>query len=193
MVDTVFIICIVSVPATSDGLQIHGVDKPYRFRYSGRVSRKRVTVIDVAPHDGWRAVTWEGGKAHVRLDAQNRITDVWVEDPTPEKLRKFPLSRIQASVLEASEMLGGGGINNRRYRLKRPARRKLHETFYANVATAYRDAVVRGMQPRKTIVADTGAADATVAAWIMKARKLGYLPPAEPGKVSAGKGARNDV
>jgi hypothetical protein len=41
------------------------------------------------------------------------------------------------------------------------------------------------MLPRKTIVADTGAADATVAAWIMQARKRGFLPPAEPGKVSA--------
>lgn len=72
----------------------------------------------------------------------------------------------------------------RRYRLKRPAGRRLGDRFYANVARAYRDAVARMLNPRQTIAADTGVADATVAAWVMEARRRGHLPPAEPGKVS---------
>jgi hypothetical protein len=156
---------------------------------AGVSEQQWITISGNPDAEGFYEVSWERGEARVRFDdEQNRVTDISIADPTPEKLRRLPLGRIQASAVAFGEMLGGE-IQNPRYRLKRPAKRRLPDTFYRNVATAYSDAVKRGTQPRKTLVADTGAADATVAAWIMKARKLGYLPPAEPGKVSAGKGS----
>jgi len=71
-----------------------------------------------------------------------------------------------------------------RFRLTRPAGKRLDDGFYRDVAHAYQSAVALGLRPRQAIVGDTGAADATVAGWIIEARKRGYLPPAEPGKVT---------
>ena len=72
-----------------------------------------------------------------------------------------------------------------RKRLKRPAGRKLGDDFYQEVAWTYRDAVIRGLDPGKTIAADTGAPASTVNRWIAAARDpaRGYLPPTEPGRV----------
>lgn len=143
-----------------------------------RKAKEWWVVLDGNPRDGWYGVTWESGEARVRLDSASMITDVWIEKPTPEKLRRVPLSRI-----EIAASAGGGA--GRRYRLRRPASRRLTDAFYAKVAFAYTDAAGRGnRKPRKVLADDTGAADATVARWIMEARKRGYLPPAQPGKVS---------
>jgi hypothetical protein len=163
---------------------------------------------------GWLWADWGDGKAWIRFgkdkrDKLTRIVELHVLDPTPEKLRRLPLRRIHA----AATMRGAGlvqlmlalGINEdpppgmlsqpprrgqgqkleRRFRLKRPAGRRLGDEFYKDVAHAYQSAFALGLSPRKAIVQDTGAADATVAAWIMGARKRGHLPPAKPGKVSA--------
>jgi hypothetical protein len=70
-------------------------------------------------------------------------------------------------------------------RLERPAGRRLGPEFYQQVAEVYQDAVSRGLSPRKRMQEDTDAAQDTVASWIKRARKLGYLPKASPGKVSA--------
>lgn len=131
-----------------------------------------------ADSQGWHEVKWEGGSARVKFDSggAGKVTDVWV---APAMLRRLPLARIENTAFAGTDM-----APHARYKLRRPAKRKLGPEFYANVGTAYRAAVARGMQPRKAIVEDTGAADATVAKWIMEARKRGYLPPAEPGKVS---------
>jgi hypothetical protein len=156
-----------------------------------------------APIEQWTHVEWDGGDARVLVargkDGRLAIAAIAVGDPTPEKLRRVPLGRIENALRVLDESVPGGtdllrfpgtmSIGSRspgrRYKLKRPAGRRLDDAFYANVARAYREAVGRGLEPRKTIVADTGAADATVARWVGDARKRGYLPPAEPGKVSA--------
>jgi hypothetical protein len=161
---------------------------------------------------GWIYADWGRGKAWVRFGKDKRdrltgITELHVPNPTPERLRRFPLRRIEA----AATMRGAGlvqlllalGINEpppdlskppppehgmpleRRYRLKRPPGKLLADDFYKDVAHAYQSAVAFGLNPRKTIVGDTGAADATVAGWVLETRKRGYLPPAQPGKVSA--------
>lgn len=159
---------------------------------------------------GWLYADWGTDKAWVRFrkdkrDRLTRITELHVLDPTPERLRRVPLSRIHA----AATMRGAGlvqlvlamGIDaeppdfskppksaldlTRRYRLKRPAGKRLDDPFYKNVAHAYQSAVAFGLNPRKTIVGDTGKADATVAGWVLEARRRGHLPPAKPGKVSA--------
>jgi hypothetical protein len=159
---------------------------------------------------GWLHADWGEGDAWVRFDKDKRdqltrITEIHVVNPTPESLRRIPLKRIQA----AATMRGAGlvqmmlaiGFNQeppesifktrptegmklvRRHRLTRPAGKRLDDEFYKDVAHAYQSAVAFGLNPRKAIVADTGAADATVAAWVMGARKRHYLPPTEPGKV----------
>jgi hypothetical protein len=161
---------------------------------------------------GWVHADWGDGKAWVRFakdrrDKLTRITELHVSDPSPGSLRRIPLKRIQA----AATMRGAGlvqlmlaaGINeqpppdmfsapvpkgmdlSRRFRLKRPAGKRLDDAFYKDVAHAYQSAVAFGFNPRKAIVEDTGAADATVAGWVLEARKRRYLPKARPGRVSA--------
>ncbi len=82
----------------------------------------------------------------------------------------------------------GAGLTkqvSKRYKLKRPAGRRLERDFYREVAHAYQSAVANGENPRKALASDTGSADPTVAAWIQEARRLKFLPKAQPGKVSA--------
>ncbi len=162
---------------------------------------------------GWLHADWGEGKVWVRFgkdkrDRLNRIIELHALDPSPDSLRRIPIKRIHA----AATMRGAGlvqlmlaaGFNEepppgmftapvtrdtgmelaRRHQLKRPPGKRLDDAFYKDVAHAYQSAVAFGLQPRKTIVSDTGAADATVAGWILEARKRGYLPKGQPGKVS---------
>jgi hypothetical protein len=158
---------------------------------------------------GWVEATWSGGKVWVRFETDNenklrRLVELRVPDPTAENLRRIPLSRISTAVAahsslhaalamqynqeppaDLSDAFRGEGVPfPRRYRLKRPATRRLEDTFFENVARAYRDAARRGLNPRQTLAADSGAAADTVASWVQEARRRGYLPPAAPGKVS---------
>lgn len=134
---------------------------------------------------GWHRVTWENGEALVRVD-DGRVAAVQVDEPTPDKLRRFPLRRIENALdaLRDEHARAAASAGGRRYRLRRPPGRRLDDAFYERVARVYRDAVARGLDPRKTMRNDTQAADATVATWVMEARRRGFLPPAQPGKVS---------
>jgi hypothetical protein len=161
---------------------------------------------------GWVHADWGDGGAWVRFakdkrDRLTRIAELHVSDPTPAKLRRVPLRRIHA----AATMRGAGlvqlmlaiGINEQpppgmlsqqpsqgmklehRYKLRWKPRTRIDDDFLADVAHAYQSAVAFGLNPRKAIVEDTGAADATVAGWIVEARRRDKLPKARPGKVSA--------
>jgi hypothetical protein len=95
-------------------------------------------------------------------------------------LAAIPANRLAAVAL--AELL-----SRRRGPLKltRPAKRRLPDEFYYDVSIAYTDAVEAGLNPRKTLAADSGAPADTVARWVGEARKRGHLPPGEPGKVTA--------
>jgi hypothetical protein len=160
---------------------------------------------------GWLHADWGDGHAWVRFgrDEQNkltRITELHLHDPSPELLRRIPLKRIHAAATARGaglvQLMLALGIDqepepgmlatppvrietSERVVLRRPAGRRLDDRFYRDVAAAYRSAVAAGLQPRKAMVEDTRAADSTVAAWVLEARRRGYLPDAEPGKVSA--------
>jgi hypothetical protein len=164
---------------------------------------------------GWVYVDWGNGRAWIRfgLDEHNKLTHVTevhvADEPTTEKLRQIPLGRIGAAVsanaavqlplaigrkeklppdfLSAPPKNFGELVEKHkpRYRLKRPASRRLDDGFFENVARAYRDALSRGLKPRQALAADTGAARDTVAGWILQSRRRGYLPPAPPGKAIA--------
>lgn len=158
---------------------------------------------------GWVEATWPGGKVWARFELDEksrlrRLAELRVPEPTVESLRRIPLGRIEAAVrahsllqvhlairfkeeppVNLSAAFHGAGVSEpRRYRLKRPAARRLEDSFFENVARAYRDAVRRGLHPRKTLAEDTGVAPDTVAGWVLEARRRGYLPPGKPGKVT---------
>jgi hypothetical protein len=158
---------------------------------------------------GWVEATWQGGRVWVRFETDEnrklrRLAELRVPEPTADSLRRIPLARIETAVAAHSPLHvalalrfnetpppdlrdafaeGEGVPFPRRYRLKRPATRRLEDAFYVNVARAYRDAARRGMNPRQTIAADAGAAPDTVAGWVQEARRRGHLRPARPGKV----------
>jgi hypothetical protein len=163
---------------------------------------------------GWVYVDWGSGRAWIRfgLDKHNKlacVTEIHLSEPTAEKLRQIPLGRIAAAIRAnaAVQVPLAIGLNEKlppeflsappekfgelvekhkpRYRLKRPASRRLDDAFFEKVARAYRDALIRGLNPRQTLAADTGAARDTVAGWILQSRRRGHLPPAQPGKAIA--------
>jgi hypothetical protein len=132
-------------------------------------------------------------------------TELWLPKPTQDVLRTIPLSRIENAVNASGYIAFGlvAGHENpspadlaahfrnkkrriaQRVKLERPATRRLSNDFYENVGRAYRSAVAAGRNPRKTLAEDSGTPADTVARWVLEARRRGYLPPAEPGKVSA--------
>jgi hypothetical protein len=163
---------------------------------------------------GWVHADWGEGSAWVRLgkdkhDRLTQITELHALNPTTENLRRIPLRRIHA----AATMRGAGFVQlmlavgfdetpppdmfNKpvtggmdlisRYVLKRPPGKLLDDAFYKDVAHAYQSAVAFGLNPRKAIKEDTGVADATVAGWVLEARKRhpDLLPKTEPGRVKA--------
>jgi hypothetical protein len=145
------------------------------------------------------------GAAPLRIDELN-ITAPWVR-----RHRDLPISRVENAANADANLRAEISLKSKnrapadrnqyvdlaqrttgtrftpelRYRLKRPAKRRLPEGFYAQVARAYLDAVAAGMNPRKTLAADSGVPADTVARWILKARKDGHLPPTTQGKVLA--------
>jgi hypothetical protein len=129
---------------------------------------------------------------------------------TPESIRTVPLRRILLAV-EASESLrdklalrlkepapnpgtiefmqsGSGFLVPEPVpppvKIKRPKGRNLSDEFYATVGEAYRVAVERMENPRTTIAESAGVSNEVAGRWVRQARKRGYLPATEPGKVS---------
>jgi hypothetical protein len=175
---------------------------------------KRLTGLHLEGGPGrWVEAFWrrEGGKersAFLRWE-YDANADWWkpvelrVNNPTRRGLAEIPLFVIEQAVNAAEvilDMLANPGDEaptnlraafaerrnaaRKRRPLRRPSTRALSDDFYRDVAAAYRDAIVRGLPPGKTIAEDTGAPTGTVNRWIAKAREKEYLPPSEPGKVS---------
>lgn len=128
-----------------------------------------------------------------------RVRDIYMRDPTAEKLRDVPVARIEAAVSahtdihewldEANPPAIKPGRRERaakRRRLQRPAGRKLSPEFFKQVADAYQDAVANGLPPTRTLAQDSDTPPGTVNRWIATARhKYKHLPdPEEPGKAS---------
>ena len=160
---------------------------------------------------GWAYVTWRGIEAAIRFEADDKPftlkpIELRVMAPSLDRHRELPLSRIVNAVhadakvrfalllhLDAEQhdpfsmrqmkKAIRGGLAPR-HRLERPARRRLDDDFYASVAQAYADAVAWGMNPRKTLAADSDTPADTVARWISTARGKGYLSGATAGKAS---------
>jgi hypothetical protein len=127
---------------------------------------------------------------------------------TPEALPKIPLRRILLAVAasqslrdklaarlddsapepgETNEFLSAfdGFVVPEPVKIKRPAGRSLSDEFYARVAEAYRAALENGLGPRTTISESAGVSNEVAGRWVRQARKRGFLPETEPGKVSA--------
>ena len=132
---------------------------------------------------------------------------LFVPGLTPESIRTLPLRRILLAVNasdplrddlarrleEPVEPFGtqefydsfSGWPQDELPPLKRPEKRNLPDTFYAEVAARYRDAVLRGLRPRPAIAEAAGVSGEVAGRWIREARRRGYLPATEPGKVRA--------
>jgi hypothetical protein len=160
----------------------------------------------------WRFQQPDEIEAHVRFelrDGRFDAVELRLGEPWLDRLREIPLRRIENAVRASARVQqllrdrydepasGFPGetvfrmgptraeLARDRFKLTRPAKRRLPDEFYYDVSIAYTDAVEAGLNPRKTLAADSGAPADTVARWIGEARKRGHLPPGEPGKVTA--------
>jgi hypothetical protein len=159
---------------------------------------------------GWVHVDWGNGKVWLRFekDAEDKLTRVaglnasGSDELTPDDLRRIPLGRIASAIIAngQTQLMLALGLNEpvpatmfsafsekgidepNRFRLKRPAGRRLEDSFFENVARAYNDALIRGLNPRQTLAADSGNAPDTVAGWVLKAREKDFLPKTRAGK-----------
>ena len=151
--------------------------------------------------------------AYVRFKPDKRggwkLAEIQVKNPSAENLREIPLHRMELAfnaLTEKSEELREefraeldvdltadldtifrDRFKRRppRARLKRPAQRKLDDSFFHKVATAYRAAAIGGLNPVMTIAEEAGVPHSTAARWIAQARERKFLPPSQRGKVTA--------
>jgi hypothetical protein len=160
----------------------------------------------------WRAGAADEIVACVRFTAERpeallALIEIRLLEPSARRHRDLPLGRIENAVNADAETrfqlildmpkeipnndpfeffrvkakISGSRV---RYELARPAKRRLDDGFYADVARAYANAVHFGLNPRKALAVDSGTPADTVARWIREARARGKLSEAEPGKAS---------
>jgi hypothetical protein len=152
-------------------------------------------------HAEWRRADNSSGQAYVylRLAAAERcrIYSIEIRVPTTARLRDVPLARIEAAANArpeirdwAGEAMGEETVERaktqaaKRVKLRAPKSRRLDDAHYELVAAAYRGAVANGLPPAKTLADESGVPQGTVNRWIGEARRRGYLPPGEPGRVT---------
>jgi hypothetical protein len=155
---------------------------------------------------GWVEARWrraDGSKGDVAVRLRPEKAEHWYPAqllltlPTNAKLRDIPLARIESAAnadpaiiewakkgsdpetVEAVEHAAA-----RRPKLKRPRGRRLDDGFYKQVAAAYTGAVANGLDPVKTLAADSDTPQGTIARWIAQARARDYLPQGRPGKAT---------
>jgi hypothetical protein len=129
-----------------------------------------------------------------------------VDPPTAATVRATPFGRIVLAVNASSEIsdalehhlndkvppfsgkffeLFSGFVKEEPIRLRRPRGRNLDDSFYAQVADAYRLAVARGLNPRAAIAEAASVSPDVAGRWIYEARKTrGLIPKTTPGKVT---------
>jgi hypothetical protein len=165
-----------------------------RARFTARDSSEQTAYVRFAP----RGTRW-------------RATELWLRDPSPGLLRALPLNRIERAVNadgsadgQIAFALRAGHTNptpadlpahfkDKRRRimqplkLERPAGRRLDDAFYERVGFVYREAVARGLKPRRAIAEAAGVTSDVAGRWIYEARKRerGFIPKTSPGKVNA--------
>jgi hypothetical protein len=173
----------------------------------------QLELVPVTVHDtpGWLRVSWKRADGSgdsvavactISLQSGRWIIDALLaEEPTSQKLREVPMARIEDAINAAGPAIHEwleqavdrrylelarevAATHAKRRRLKRPAKRRLDDVFFLDVSFAYRDAVYAGLPPAKTLAAESGTPQGTVNRWIATAREKGFLPKAEPGRVS---------
>jgi hypothetical protein len=185
------------------------------YGHAGRPERHLVLVPGPAGRVKvyWRFREPDELTAYVRFAIRDQTStfhaaELRVLEPWLDRYRELPLRRVERGVNadeavsrhlaerynapEPADVAAHFGQTparreqaEQRFRLSRPEKRRLPDSFYVDVATAYRDAVAAGLDPRKTLATDSGTPADTVARWIGQARKHGHLPPGEQGKVTA--------
>ena len=134
---------------------------------------------------------------------------LYLHSPKPDDLRAAPLRRIELAV---NAHKGISDAVRRRLRertaepgtadffrsftgyvkqaepplvLRRPKGKALNDAWYQEVADVYRAAAARGLRPRVAIADAAGVSRDVAGRWVYEARKRGFLPPTDAGKVTA--------
>jgi hypothetical protein len=164
---------------------------------------EKLTNVDFAlGPGGWVKTSWRRGgperSAWVRFEPRKHgdwvIAELRVQKPTAESLREIPLYRIGLSFnalkireelrewfedevpANLDEAIRAHYRNRPRQKLQRPARRRLDEDFFLEVAFTYREAAIRGLDPVQTIAEDADVPHSTAARWVGQARDKKFLP-----------------
>jgi hypothetical protein len=159
-----------------------------RARFTPRDLSEQTAYVRFAPHGTrWRAV------------------ELWLRDPSPGLLRALPLNRIVHAVNASGQIAFGLKVGHENpspvdlpahfkdkrrrivqpLKLERPAGRKLDDSFYERVGFVYRQAVGRGLKPRRAIAEAAGVTPDVAGRWIHQARNRDFIPKTSPGKVTA--------
>ena len=173
------------------------------------LTRLTLTPATVMDREGWVEASWsraDGSTGRANAVFRRGKDQSWylafllVAHPKAAELRDVPLTRIETAAnadpairewmqRAITEDMFTRHVRrvlaSKRPRLERPAaRRPLPDQFFKEVAAAYRGAVADGLSPSKTLAEDANTPPGTVNRWIAEARRRGYLPKGEPGKVT---------
>jgi hypothetical protein len=193
-------------------------DQPLRKRYYHAMANDE---IRLTPGDGgWvrarfkpRDLSWQ--TVYVRFtpdDTRWRAVELWLRDPSPGLLRALPLNRIEHAVNADGHVAFGlraghenpspadlpAHFKDKRRRivqplkLERPAERRLDDSFYEQVGFVYRQAIGRGLKPRRAIADAAGVTSDVAGRWIYQAREREFIPKTSPGKLSDAWETRDD-
>jgi hypothetical protein len=161
----------------------------------------------VSGRKGWVEASWERadgstGDAIARFRKKKAerwyIAQLLVTLPTTARLRDVPLARIEDAAnadpgirkwiedaTDPETLKRAHTAAAKRPKLARSKSRRLDDDFFKLVADAYRGAVANGLQPAKTLADESDSPQGTVNRWIAEARRRGYLPAGQQGRVTA--------
>ena len=196
------------VPACRQGVKNLGLDNHNDSVTLGGMAASEITLLPGA--GGWVQARFDldGAPRHVFVrfepdsEGRWRAAEASVPRPTPQLFQRIPFHRIELAV-SADSMLrdalarrlgedpepgfrGAFGEPTRGEPLliKRPAGRRLDDSFYERVGVVYRQAIGRGLKPRQAISEAAGVSPDVAGRWIYEARKRGLIPKTTPGKVA---------
>ncbi len=122
------------------------------------------------------------GRIENTFAAATAVAKVFAEEHGEPPLRQQPDDDLTLGALRARLPSQAPASGTSRVRLTRPDGSD-PETFYQQVAEAYRSAAAESRRPAAVLAEEASVPVTTVHRWIREARRRGFLPPGQKGKL----------
>jgi hypothetical protein len=148
-----------------------GLDAEGTWRFQGTLFVRGARPGELPPIPLRRILLAVAASEVLRANLERRWDEPAPEPGTDEFLAPYLASGFNVTIPEPIA-------------IERPAGKNLSDDFYKSVSDAYRAALANGLNPRTSIAESADVSNEVAGRWVRQARKRGYLPETEPGKVS---------